>query len=104
MESKKIVPIVVAIVILITGLFIFAKRNKKEEGYTALNVTYKNETKEYKNISVGLKLENLDAEIIATEGNKVVIRLIDGSDKVIKLNEEQKICKAENDCGLVTLK
>ena len=28
----------------------------------------------------------------------------DGSDKEIKLNEEQKICKAENDCGLVTLK
>ena len=104
MESKKIVPIVLAVVILITGLFIFAKRNKKEEGYTALNVTYKNETKEYKNISVGLKLENLDAEIIATEGNKVVLRLIDGNDKEIKLNEEQKICKAENDCGLVTLK
>lgn len=104
MKSKKIVPIVLAVVILITGLFIFAKRNKKEEGYTALNVTYKNETKEYKNITVGLKLENLDAEIIATEGNKVVIRLIDGRDKEIKLNEEQKICKAENDCGLVTLK
>lgn len=104
MESKKIVPIVVAIVILLIGLFIFAKRNKKEEGYTALNVTYKNETKEYKNISVGLKLENLDAEIIATEGNKVVIRLIDGNEKEIKLNEEQKICKAKNDCGLVTLK
>ena len=30
MESKKIVPIVLAVVILITGLFIFAKRNKKE--------------------------------------------------------------------------
>ena len=42
MESKKIVPIVVTIVILLIGLFIFAKRNKKEEGYTALNVTYKN--------------------------------------------------------------
>ena len=53
MESKKIVPIVLAVVILIIGLFIFAKRNKKEEGYTALNVTYINETKEYKNITVG---------------------------------------------------
>ena len=57
-----------------------------------------------KNIRILLLVENLDAEIIATEGNKVVIRLIDGSDKEIKLNEEQKICKAENDCGLVTLK
>ena len=69
-----------------------------------MGIEVKHLTKEYKNITVGLKLENLDAEIIATEGNKVVIRLIDGSDKEIKLNEEQKICKAENDCGLVTLK
>ena len=104
MESKKIVPIVLAIVILIIGLFIFAKRNKKEEGYTALNVTYKNETKEYKNISVGLKLENLDAEIIATEGNKIVIRTYDGQDVEIKLNEEKKVCNKANECALVKLK
>ena len=57
MESKKIVPIVLAVVILIIGLFIFAKRNKKEEGYTALNVTYKNETKEYCACFSGQKID-----------------------------------------------
>lgn len=104
METKKIIPIVLAILILFVGLFIFKNNNKKEDGYSLLSVTYNNETKEYKNISVGLKLSNLDAEIIATEGNKIVIRLIDGTDVEIKLNEEQKVCKADNDCGLVTLK
>ena len=40
MESKKLVPIIVAIAILVCGVFIYAKSHKKEEGYTKLIVMY----------------------------------------------------------------
>ena len=104
MESKKLVPIIVAIAILVYGVFIYAKSHKKEEGYTKLIVMYNEKETEYTNLKVGEKIKEIDAEIIATEGNKIVVRVFNGNDKEIKLNNDEKVCKIDNDCATLSLK
>lgn len=104
MESKKLVPIIVAIAILVCGVFIYAKSHKKEEGYTKLIVMYNEKEIEYTNLKVGEKIKEIDAEIIATEGNKIVVRVFNGNDKEIKLNNDEKVCKIDNDCATLSLK
>lgn len=104
METKKLVPIVCAIILLVIGIFIYAKTHKKEEGYSKLFVTFSDKTEETNSIKIGQKIGKVDAEIIATEGNKIVIRTYDGQDVEIKLNEEKKVCNKANECALVKLK
>ncbi|MGN1379653.1 MAG: hypothetical protein ACI4XR_04615 [Bacilli bacterium] len=103
MESKKIIPIIVAIAILVCGVFIYSKSHKKEEGYTKLIVMYNENETDYTNLKVGDIIKEIDAEIIATEGNKIVIRNYNGDDKEIKLNNSEKICKTDDDCATLTL-
>lgn len=104
MESKKIIPIIIAIAILVCGIFIYTKSQKKEEGYSKLVVSYNETEIEYTNLTVGDKIKEIDAEIIATEGNKIVIRNYNGDDQEIKLNSSKKVCKTENVCATLTLK
>ena len=49
-------------------------------------------------------IKEIDAEIIATEGNKIVVRVFNGNDKEIKLNNNEKVCKIDNDCATLSLK
>lgn len=103
METKKIVPIVITVILVIAGIFIYTKNTSKEKGYERLTVSYNNSSKDYE-IKVGTVIEEIEAEIISTEGNKIVVHDYAGNDTEIKLNEEKQICKKANDCAIFALK
>ena len=104
METKKIIPIVVAILIIIVGISFYVKTHKKEDCYTKLIIEINEEATEIDKISVGYKIDAIDADIIATEGNKIVVRSNNGNDTEIKLNQSKKICNTNDVCAIITLK
>lgn len=104
METKKIIPIAVAILIVIVGISFYAKSQKKEEGYTKLIIEINEEATELDKISVGYKIDAIDADIIATEGNKIVVRSNNGNETEIKLNQSKKVCNTSDVCAIITLK
>ena len=116
MNKRKMVPIIIAVILLLVAVFLFFyNKSKKNLGYTKLIINYNNETKEYKDLNE-LKTFDINQSFIVGSVEKtrmIVLAPVDVTvnNKTVKANNEIEIiggnsynvCFSSNDCFKIEL-
>lgn len=108
MEKGKLIPIIIAILLFILAIIIFAKNQMSNESFKKLVATYNGEKQEYSNLKVEdvIVVNNTSFWIVSIDKAVVILNssenLENNSKKSnefkIQLNKDNMVCFADNSC------
>lgn len=114
MDSKKLIPIILTIMLIIVALILYTGNNKKIDAYQTLNVKYQSKDYTFSSLTIDKKISfgKHDFFIISANGTelafnteeKIQIDKKEAEEVVIDKNEKIEVCFQDKSCATFSLK
>ena len=113
MEKGKVIPMILAAILLIVAIIIFVYNQSKDVSFDKLIVTYNGHKNEYDTLTVDdvIVVGNVSFWVVSTIKDSIVLNtsasvFIDNKEVTeieVNLNERKNVCFKENDCIFLEL-